>query len=147
MTASCRFLAGCGSDPVRSDACSGCAPTRTSAAFQALLSRWDIRQRFGKLGEPGSVAVTERAILTLKEEWLRRVPILRRADHLEQLLNDFALDYNEYRGHMTLEGAVPDVVHSGQHWQRPERSAKALPVRMERRHFAEVKVTAFRLAA
>jgi len=48
---------------------------------------------------------------------------------------------------MTLEGAVPDAVHTGQHWQRPERSAKALPVRMERRHFAEVRVTAFRLAA
>ncbi len=122
-------------------------PVFTSAAFQALLSRWDIRQCFGRLGEPGSVAVTERAILTLKVEWLGRVPILRGADHLEQVLSDFAVYYNEYRGHMTLEGAVPNAVHTGQHWQRPERSAKVLPVRMERRHFAEVKVTAFRLAA
>ena len=122
-------------------------PVFTCAAFQALLSRWGIRQRFGRLGEPGSVAVTGRAILTLKEEWLSRVPILRGADHLEQLLSDFAIYYNEYRGHMTLEGAVPNAVHTGQHWQRPERSAKTLPVRMERRYFAEVRVTAFRLAA
>ncbi len=122
-------------------------PVFTCQAFRDLLRRWGIRQRFGRLGEPGSIAVTERAVLTLKEEWLSRVPILRGADHLEQLLSDFAVYYNEYRGHMTLEGAVPDAVHSGQHWQRPERSAKGVPVRMERRHFTEVRVTAFRLAA
>jgi len=36
MTASCRSLAECGSDPVRSDACSGCAPTRTSSLIRLL---------------------------------------------------------------------------------------------------------------
>ena len=122
-------------------------PVFTCQAFGDLLRHWGIRQGFGRLGEPGSIAVTERVILTLNEEWLGRVPILRGVDHLEQLLSDFAVYYNEYRGHMTLKGAVPDAVHTGQHWQRPERSAKALPVRMERRHFAEVRVTAFRLAA
>jgi len=74
-------------------------------------------------------------------------PILRGVDHLELLLSDFAVYYNEYRGHITLAGAVPDAVHAAQHWQRAERSAKVLPVPIERRHFAEVRVTAFRLAA
>ena len=122
-------------------------PVFTCRAFRDLLRRWGTRQRFGRLGEPGSVAVTERATLTLKEEWLSRVPILRGANQLEQLLSDFAIHYNEYRGHMALRGAAPNAVHTGQHWQRPERPTKALPVRMERRHFAEVRVTASRLAA
>jgi hypothetical protein len=85
-------------------------PVFTSVVSQALLGGWGVRERFGKLGEPRSVAVTERIILT-------------------------------------PGGAVPNAVHAGQQWQRPERSAKALPLRMERRHFAEVRVTAFRLAA
>jgi transposase InsO family protein len=122
-------------------------PVFACLAFRDLLRRWGVGQRFGKLGEPGSVPVTERAILTLKQEWLDRVAILRGADHLEQLLSDFALYYNEYRGHMTLGGAIPNAVHTGQQWRRPERSAKVLPARMERRYFAEVRVTAFRLAA
>jgi transposase InsO family protein len=119
----------------------------TSGAFQQLLRRWGVRQRFGTLGRHGSVAVTERAILTLKREWLRQVALIRGADHLEQLLSEFAVYYNEYRGHMTLGGATPDVIHRRLHWERPDRSAKTLPPRIERRHFAEARVTAFRVAA
>jgi putative transposase len=122
-------------------------PVFTSAAFQQLLCRWGVRQRFGTLGRYGSVAVAERAILTLKEEWLRRVSIIRGADHLEQLLRESAIYYNRHRGHMTLGGATPDVIHRGLEWERPDRSAKTLPARVERRHFAEARVTAFRLAA
>ncbi len=122
-------------------------PVFTSAAFQQLLRRWGVRQRFGTLGRHGSVAVTERAILTLKGEWLRRVAIIRGADHLEQLLHEFAVYYNEYRGHTTLGGATPDVIHRRVHWARPDRSAKTLPPGVERRHFAEARVTAYRVAA
>jgi hypothetical protein len=93
------------------------------------------------------VPVAERGILTLKKEWLRRVAIIRGADHLEVLLSEFAVYYNEYRGHMTLGGSTPDVIRRRRPWERPERSAKTLPPRVERRHFAETRVTAFRVAA
>ena len=122
-------------------------PVFTSGAFHQLLRRWGVRQRFGTLGRYGSVAVTERAILTLKGEWLRRVAMIRGADHLKQLLSEFAVYYNEYRGHMTLGGATPGVIHRRLHWERPDRSAKTLQPGIERRHFAEARVTAFRLAA
>jgi putative transposase len=118
-----------------------------SDAFQDLLIPWDVRQRFGAVGKHGSIAVTERVILTLKYEWLKRVPVIRGLDHLGQLLRDFATYYNEYRGHATLGGAVPSLIHCGRHWSKPEKSAKTLPTNAECRVFADTRVTAYRLAA
>jgi len=64
-----------------------------------------------------------------------------------RLLADFACYYNSWRLHMTLEGAVPELIHAGQRWQRPARTAKAVPDRIERRFFPETRIPAFRLAA
>jgi transposase InsO family protein len=99
----------------------------TGGAFRELLGQWNVKQRFGAVGEHASIAVTERAILTLKHEWLRRVPVIRGMDHLAQLLDDFEVYYNTYRGHTTLGGAVPSLIHRGEQWVRPDRSAKTLP--------------------
>jgi transposase InsO family protein len=115
--------------------------------FAELLRHWNVKQRFGAVGKHGSIAVTERAILTLKHEWLKRVPVIRGMDHLTSLLVDFELYYNEYRRHMTLRGAVPQAVHRGERWQRPDRSAKAVASTVERRFFPDTRTTAYRLAA
>ena len=61
-----------------------------SEVFAALLGDWNIKRRFGAVGRHGSIAVTERAIPTLKQEWLRRVPVIRGLDHSTQLLDDFS---------------------------------------------------------
>jgi putative transposase len=118
-----------------------------SEVWAELLRDWHIKHRFGGVGTQGSIAVTERAILTLKQEWLRRVPVIRGLDHLSQLCDDFTEYYNAWRGHSTLGGAVPSVIHRGELWQRPDRSAKTLPGAIQRRLFPEARVTAFRLAA
>ncbi len=118
-----------------------------SGSFRDLLTRWNVKQRLGAVGKHGSIAVTERIILTLKYEWLRRVPVLRRLDHLAQLLRDFTVYYNEYRGHARLVGAVPSLIHRGEQWTKPEKSAKTLPPNVERRVFADTQITAYRLAA
>ncbi|HUT57587.1 MAG TPA: integrase core domain-containing protein [Phycisphaerae bacterium] len=118
----------------------------TSGAFAELKERWGFKQRFGAVGKHGSVAVTERVIKTLKYEWLHRVPVIRGLDHLSGLLDDFGAWYNDYRGHMTLGGATPTVIHQSQGWQKPERSAKVLPPNIERRVFADTRVTAYWLA-
>jgi len=118
-----------------------------SEVFAELLRDWDVRPRFGAVGKHGSIAVTERAILTLKQEWLRRVPVIRGLDHLSQLLDDFAEYYNHWRGHSTIGGAVPSLIHRGKVWQRPDLSAKTLPGAIDRRFFPDTRVTAFRLAA
>ena len=118
-----------------------------SDSFRELLISWDVRQRFGAVGKHGSIAVTERVILTLKYEWLKRVPVIRGLNHLSQLLQDFALYYNDYRGHATLGGAVPSVIHRGEQGTKPEKSAKTLPPNIERRVFPDTQITAYRLAA
>jgi putative transposase len=118
-----------------------------SEAFRDLLTRWDVKQRFGAVGKHGSIAVTERAIWTLKYEWLTRVAVIRGLDHLAELLADFELWYNDYRGHMRLGGAMPSAVHRGERWERPDRSAKALPQNIQRRFFPDVRITGYRLAA
>jgi transposase InsO family protein len=112
-----------------------------------LLRHWNVKQRFGAVGKQGSIAVTERAILTLKQEWLRRVPVIRGLDHLTDLLVDFELYYNQYRGHMALGGAVPETVHRGECWQRPALSAKRVSGIIECRLFPDTRTTAYRLAA
>jgi transposase InsO family protein len=88
--------------------------------FAELLRDWHITQRFAAVGKHGSIAVTERAILTLKQEWLRRVPVIRGVDHPSQLLDDLSEYYNHWRGHSTMGGAVPSVIHRGEVWQRPD---------------------------
>jgi transposase InsO family protein len=118
-----------------------------SDAFQELLIPWEVKQRFGAVGKHGSIAVTERVILTLKHEWLKRVPVIRGLDHLGQLLIDFVIYYKEYRGHATLGGAVPEMIHRGEQWTKPEKSAKTLPSNIERRFFPDTQITAYRLAA
>jgi len=65
----------------------------TCGAFAELADRWEVTQRFGAVGQHGSIAVTERANLTLKQEWLRRVPVIRGLDHLKILLGDFGVHY------------------------------------------------------
>jgi len=97
----------------------------TSDVFQDLLIRWDVKPRFGAVGKHGSIAVTERVILTLKYEWLKRVPVIRDLDHLDQLLIDFVIYYNEYRGHAKLGGALPSLIHRGEQWTKPAKQPRA----------------------
>jgi transposase InsO family protein len=112
-----------------------------------LLHRWDVKHRFGAVGRHASISVTERAILTLKCEWLKRVPVIHGLDHLSELLRDFEVYYNCYRGHARLGGAVSKVIHRGEQWNRPAKSAKMLPADLQLRFFTDVRVTAYRLAA
>ena len=118
-----------------------------SEVLADLLYQWNVKRRFGAVGRHGSIAVTERVILTLKYEWPKRVPVIRGLDHLSELLRDFALYYNDYRGHTTLGGAIPAVMYRGGRWDKPEKSARTLPTNLERRVFPDTQITAYRLAA
>jgi transposase InsO family protein len=115
--------------------------------FRNLLSQWNVRQRFGAVGKHGSIAVTERLIRTLKREWLAQVPLIRGLDHLSELLADFAVYYNEYRGHRRLHGARPSMVYAEQPWRKPDRSAKTMPGSIQLRYFPDARITVYELAA
>ncbi len=114
-------------------------------AFNELLDAWGVKPRLGSVGKHGSIAVTERVIWTLKYEWLFQVPLIKGFDHLTALCGDFSNWYNDWRPHMWLDGARPTDVYCRDLPEHVPRDAKCPPARIERRHFAEARVTGFRL--
>jgi transposase InsO family protein len=110
-----------------------------------FLKSYGVKQRFGAVGQHGSIAVTERVNRTLKEEWLRRVPLIRGRGHLAELCAGFSLWYNEWRPHMTLRGLRPGDVYGREQPEAVPKSAKVVPLNIERRRFAETRFTGFRL--
>jgi len=109
------------------------------------MGKWNIKHRFGAIGKHGSIAVTERAIRTLKYEWLNRVPILKGFDHLAGLCESFTEWYNDWRPHMRLNGARLEDNFSGAGSPSLPRDAKKVPTEIECRGFEETRVTGFRL--
>jgi transposase InsO family protein len=86
-----------------------------SAEFRNWCTENDIKQRFGAVGKHGSIAVTERVILTYKDGCTRRilVPISKKdMIHETELFFNW---YNEHRPHMTLSGKTPNEVYYHRH--------------------------------
>jgi putative transposase len=87
----------------------------TSTEFRQWCTENNIKQRFGAIGKHGSIAVTERVILTYKDGCTRQivVPILKDdIIHETKLFFDW---YNEHRPHTTLNGKTPNEVYYHRH--------------------------------
>jgi len=97
------------------------------------------------VGKSGSIAVTERAIKTLKYEWLRGVPIIKGYDHQTSLCTEFESCYNAWWPHMTLDDSRPDDLYYDRRSEKANRRAKAVPDNIKRHVFAETWLTAYRL--
>jgi transposase InsO family protein len=113
--------------------------------FAELLDTYHIKQRLGAIGKHGSISVTERAIKTLKYEWLKRTAIIKDFDHLVKLCDEFEDWYNDWRPHMTLDGFCPDDVYYNRKPEKPGRYCKKVPSNIERHLFKETRVTGYRL--
>jgi transposase InsO family protein len=79
--------------------------------FKGWCRRKNIRPRFGAVGRHGSIAVVERFILTLKNNYTRLMLISPRKDVFCRELQLFACWYNEHRPHSTLGGTTPHEVY------------------------------------
>jgi len=80
--------------------------------FRRWCRRRGIRQRFGAIGQYGSLAVIERCIRTLKTECTRRlITVPYRLVAFEQGLKLYCSWYNGHRPHTRLRGATPDEVY------------------------------------
>ena len=90
--------------------------------------------------------MTERVIKTLKYEWFLRVPLIKGFDHVTNLCEQFEIWYNGWRPHMYLDGAVPSDFYCRDRPEPVARTAKVVPLDIERRYFGETRVTGFRLA-
>ena len=83
----------------------------TSAGFKAWCKRKNIRPRYGAVHRYVSIAVIERFIKSLKEEWLRRLIIPLRLDAMRADLSVYMSWFNEHRPHQALEGKTPMEVY------------------------------------
>ena len=117
----------------------------TGKSLVGLCEKWNIEHRFGAVGKHGSIAVTERAIKTLKYEWLKRVPLIRGFDHLQRLCADFSLWYNAWRPHMLLQGFRPDDYYRRDIPEPIPKDAKTVPLNIEKRKFKDTRITGYRL--
>jgi putative transposase len=81
-----------------------------TAGYQRWCRRRGIRPRFGAIGKHGSIAVVERLIRTIKDNFTHRhIPLRRQA--MRQELSTMASWYNERRPHTALRGRTPNEVY------------------------------------
>ncbi len=82
----------------------------TSAVFRETLDALSIKQRFGAIGQYGSIAIIERFWRTLKELLGVRLWPPLSADHLEARTRLALMYYSTLRPHQGLGGATPAEV-------------------------------------
>ena len=79
-------------------------------AYRDWCAARGIKQRFGALGEHGSIAVVERFILSLKNECTRRIVVPLRIDEFRDELLAYCRWYNVIRPHQSRGGRTPSEV-------------------------------------
>jgi transposase InsO family protein len=77
-------------------------------AFKDWCKRRRIRPRFGAVGQHGSIAVVERFIRTMKDEWLRGIVVPLGMAAFRSGLALYARWYNRHRPHTALTGRTPE---------------------------------------
>jgi putative transposase len=102
----------------------------TSDGFKAWCKRKNIRPRYGAAHRYGSIAVIERFIKSLKDEWLRRLIIPLRLDAMRTELSVYISWFNEHRPHQALDGSTPREIYED---VAPRSRARRLDVRPTRR--------------
>jgi transposase InsO family protein len=117
----------------------------TSAAFREFLGSYNVKIRYGAIGQNGSIAVTERIIQTLKYEWLKKVPVIRGYRHLTHLCKSFTEWYNNWRPHEYLGSATPAEVFHNKSVPFIPKTAKDIPSDLEIKRFVETRVTGYRI--
>ena len=88
--------------------------TQFRHAFRAWCDKHGIKPRFGAVGKHGSIAVTERVILSMKTEALRRILVPLRITEMRAEIARYVVWYNEFRPHSSLHGATPAEVLRGE---------------------------------
>ena len=86
-------------------------PQFASAGFKTWCKRKNIRPRYGAVHRYGSIAVIERFLKSLKDEWLRRLMIPLRFEVMRKELSVYTSWFNEHRPHQSLEERTPLEVY------------------------------------
>ncbi|UCF05970.1 MAG: transposase, partial [bacterium] len=82
-------------------------------SFKRWCDRRVIRPRFGAVGKYGSVAVIERFIRSMKNEYIKHILIPLRLDGMRRELGSYVIWYNMHRPSQALGGRTPWEVYTG----------------------------------
>lgn len=106
----------------------------TSKAVAKWCRRHGVRQRLGKVGEKGSLAIIERFFLSLKNECTRRIWVPASRKRLLRELVIYAEWFNDHRPHSSLEGQTPSEVFAGVDSVTPDQGKLLIVPFRGRRH-------------
>jgi transposase InsO family protein len=82
--------------------------------YRDWCATWNVKPRFGAIGQHGSIAIVERAILTLKSEGLRWLPVVPLGiAAMQDEVDCFVRWYDQHRPHQTLGGETPAERYGG----------------------------------
>jgi transposase InsO family protein len=83
-------------------------------SFTRWAKRRRIRPRYGRIGEPASIAVVERFIRSMKQECTRCLLVPLSLTAMRREIRLYATWYNTVRPHMALAGKTPREAYVGQ---------------------------------
>ena len=86
-----------------------------STEFRAWCSAKprNIKQRFGAIGQYGSIAMIERLMRSIKDECTRRILVPLREDDIRKEITLYTDWYNQHRPHQSLGGRIPMDIYFG----------------------------------
>jgi len=87
-------------------------------SFKTWCKQRDIRPRYGRVGEPASIAIVERFIRSMKGECTRCLLVPMPLASMRPELHLYTIWYNTERSHMGLAGKTPHEVWSGRDRRR-----------------------------
>ena len=98
------------------------------------------RQRFGAVGQKGSIAILERFFLTAKNEFTRLVLVSLSAASFRREARVFTDWFNELRPHSALDGRTPHEVYEGRTDRRDDANRRVIRIAFykRRRHLPVV---------
>jgi transposase InsO family protein len=82
-------------------------------SFKRWCKRREIRPRYGRIGEPASIAIVERFIRSMKQECTRCVLVPLSLAAMRREVRLYEIWYNTLRPHMALFGNTPREVYAG----------------------------------
>jgi transposase InsO family protein len=87
-------------------------------SFKRWCKRRGIRPRYGRIGEPASIAIVERFILSMKRECTRCLLLPLSITAMRREIRLYAIWYNTLRPHMALGGNTPQEVYENRRRRR-----------------------------
>jgi len=82
-------------------------------SFKVWCKRRGIRPRYGRIGEPASIAIVERFIRSMKDECTRCLLVPMSLAGMRREIHLYTTWYNTQRTHMGLGGKTPQGVYEG----------------------------------